>query len=283
MSIILSFSISIQDPNPSLEPFSIDPGISTLDQASSTLPEGAYTTFRTYPNGMALQLEEHFKRLEYSTRLAGYSLILERSSLRNCIRTALNKFQAPIARVRLVVPFSPDLGRIYIFVGALSVPDDHDRQNGVRVISRQFQRSTPGAKLTGFIQATKQIREHLPYGIEEIIMLDNHQRFLEGLTSNFYAVIKGEIWTAGEGVLSGITRQFVLEIAHTAGIKVNFSPPSQASIKEFEEAFITSTSRAVLPVTEIDGIPIGSGIPGPITTVLMELFNSRVEKEIEPI
>jgi len=283
MSSILSFSIPIHSLNPRLEPYSLDPGVSTLDQASGTLPEGAYTTFRTYPNRMALQLEDHFKRLEYSTRLAGYSLKLDRSSLRNCIRTALDAFPASIARVRIVIPFSPDLERLYIFVGALSVPDDYDRRNGVRVTTRQFQRSTPGAKLTGFIQATKQIREHLPSGIEEIIMLDDQHRFLEGLTSNFFAVINGEIWTAGEGVLSGITRQFVLEIAQNAGIRVNFSPPSQASISEFEEAFITSTSRAVLPVTEIDGISIGSGIPGPITTELMEQFNNRVENETEPI
>lgn len=283
MPSIISFSFPIDDPDPILEPYLLAPETSTLDQASSTLPEGAYTTFRTYPNRRALHLEDHFSRLEYSTRLAGYPMTLNRVSLRKLLRTALEAFPDPLARVRILIPFSSGLNRVFLFFGALSVPADIDRLNGVRVISRQFQRSNPSAKLTGFIRATQQIRENLPPGIEELIMLDSHNRLLEGLTSNFYAVIAGEVWTAGEGVLSGITRQLVLEISQTAGIKVNLTPPSLASLTQIDEAFITSTSRAVLPVIEIDGISVGSGFPGTITRKLMKLYEQRVENEIEPI
>ena len=120
-------------------------------------------------------------------------------------------------------------------------------------------------------------------GFEEILMVDESGNILEGLTSNFYAVMDGEIWTAGQGVLSGITRQIVLLLAEDAGYPVQMDAPKLSNLIRFTETFITSTSRAVLPVTEINHEPVGDGKPGPITRKLMQIYEQKVLAEVEPI
>src|SRR5574340_118123 len=257
---ILSFCYNNGDSNSRLQPVSYDQEITTLDQASLRLTEGAYATFRTYPNHTVLHLNEHFFRLEESSRLAGYPIDLDAAQLRSNLRLALEQFSAKVARVRVTIPFSSQNHQIYIFVGALSVPTASQRSHGVKVISKALQRSQPGAKLTGFISSTQELRRTLDGGIEEVIMVDEQGNILEGLTSNFYAVIGGTIHTAGEGVLPGITRQMVLAIARREGILVSLTAPSLAEVDQFDEAFITSTSRSVLPVTEIDSLPVGGEI-----------------------
>lgn len=280
---ILSFCYINGDSRSRLQPVSYDQEITTLDQASLRLSEGAYTTFRTYPNHTVLHLSEHFSRLEESSRLAGYPIGLDAAQLRSNLRQALQQFSAEVARVRVTIPFSGRNHQIYLFVGALSVPTAIQRSHGVKVISKALQRSQPGAKLTGFITSTQELRKTLDGGIEEVIMVDEKGNILEGLTSNFYAVISGTVHTAGEGVLPGITRQMVLDVASLAGIPISLTAPSLAEIDHFDEAFITSTSRSVLPVTQIDSLLVSGGQPGPITQRLMTLYEQQVLAEAQPI
>jgi len=283
MATILSFSYPLDDSTIDLTSEILDPEILTLDQASNALPAGAYTTFRTYQRNKALFLEEHFQRLEASAALAGQAIRLDIPALRRHIRTALEKFSAPEARVRLTIPLDSFLKRMYIFVSALSVPTPAQRERGVTVITADFQRELPAAKLSNFIQSSQPLRDRLKEGYEEILMVDDHNNILEGLTSNFYAVTNGVILTAGSGVLSGITRQIVLQIAAEEGYSIELVSPKLADFANFSETFITSSSRGVLPVTEINYHAVGSGQPGQITRSLMELYERRVAAEIEPI
>lgn len=281
MRSILSFCFENDDPASALMPFPLPENVSTLDQASKFLSEGAYTTFRTFSGRGVLRLDEHFHRLEASSKIAGFPLKVDSERWRGELREAIGQSPHETARIRIMVPFSTQKQMVHFFISALSVPGQDKREKGVEIVTHQFHRSTPEAKLTGFIQETDQLRKSLADGIEEVVMIDGEQRFLEGLTSNFYAVIDGEIFTAGEGILPGITRQIILEIAQSAGIKVRFSAVRLAEMHHFEEAFITSSSRAVLPVTKIDAAQIGDGKPGKITRKLMELYELRVQAELE--
>lgn len=283
MTSILSFCYTNSDPASGLLPVYFPSEVFSLDQASNQLPEGAYTTFRTYPNFSALHLEDHVQRLKESSQLAGHPILLDGEQLRSNIRLALQQFPAEVARVRIMVPFAKQKQVVYIFIGALTVPTELQCQNGVKVITSDIHRSKPAAKLTGFIQTSKNLRQKLSSNLEEVIMVDEQNHLLEGLTSNFYAVMDEIIFTAGEGVLHGITRQVVLEIARSAGVQINLTPPGLNTIARFSEAFITSSSRGVLPVTEIDKQTIGSGTPGTITRKLMELYGKQVLAEIKPI
>ncbi|HWR65593.1 MAG TPA: aminotransferase class IV [Bellilinea sp.] len=283
MTTILSFSYPLDDSSTELLVETISPQITTLDQASNALPAGPYTTFRTYQKTSALHLDDHFQRIEDSAKLAGQPVSLDARTLRRHIRTALERFPAPEARIRLTVPLDSSPKRMYIFVSALSVPTQSQRDRGVAVITADFQREMPSAKLSNFIQNSQTLRERLKEGYEEILMVDDQKNILEGLTSNFYAVEHGVIQTAGTDVLPGITRQIVLQIAVEEGFAVELVAPRLDEIVEFTETFITSSSRGILPVTEINHQAVGSGQPGPVTRRFMELYELRVAAHIEPI
>jgi branched-chain amino acid aminotransferase len=283
MSIILSFSYPLGDSSSELISEPLDPQITTLDQASNALPAGPYTTFRTYQKTNALYLDEHFQRIEDSAEQVGQPVKLDIPTLRSNIRKALEKFTAPEARVRLTVPLDSAPKRMHIFVSALSVPTQAQRHQGVAVITANFQRDLPSAKLSNFIQNSQNLRERLKEGYEEILMVDADNQILEGLTSNFYTVMNGVIQTAGTDVLPGITRQIVLQIATEEGFAVKLDAPRLTEVIEFNEAFITSSSRSILPVTEINHQAVGGGEPGPVTRRFMELYEMKVAAKIEPI
>ena len=252
MAPILSFSYLNGDYSSSFVSNPLESDIITLDQASNLLPAGAYTTFRTYQKYFALHLNDHLRRLETSSKLGGHPIRLDADQLRRNLRVALTQYPGSEARVRLTIPFGLDYETIYVHVGALFVPTAAQRANGVKTITAQMQRNNPSAKLSNFIQSSQEARQRLQEGFEEILMVDESGNILEGLTSNFYAVMDGEIWTAGQGVLSGITRQIVLLLAEDAGYPVQMDAPKLSNLIRFTETFITSTSRAVLSVTEID-------------------------------
>lgn len=114
-------------------------------------------------------------------------------------------------------------------------------------------------------------------------MVGEDGRLLEGLSSNFFGVQGGTIYTADEGVLSGITRQLVLEEIRQRGLPICYDGLPVDQISSLDEAFITSASRAVLPVVEIDGQPVGCGKPGPVSKTLRDGYLARVEKELDTL
>ncbi|MCL4562394.1 MAG: aminotransferase class IV [Chloroflexi bacterium] len=256
---------------------------STLDQLSQILPMGVYTTFRTFDRVRALCLDDHFSRLEESARLVHKPIQLERSRLRRVIREALEKFTEGEAQIRVTLDLQDEPGAVYITLEPLRLLSPDQYRDGVRVITRPIKRRNPRAKLSRFIREADRFRQEMPEGVEEIIMVDDQGRMAEGLSSNIFLVEKGVIWTAGKGVLQGITRALVLEAAVRAGIPVHFEARTRASLVEVEEAFITSSTRGVLPVIVIDEQKIGSGAPGRVTHCLAEGYQHEIQQRLEQI
>jgi branched-chain amino acid aminotransferase len=283
MAPILSFSYHNGEKSGLLLPEKFAPVPETLDQVSSTLPAGVYTTFRTYNHTRALHLDQHFDRLEESAYLAEHPFTLDRQLLRLRIREALEQFAPSEARVRITLPFSPTMTTVNITLDALSIPGLDQRTNGVAVVTAHLQRQNPSAKLSSFIRNSTAIRSRLKEGYEEVLMVDPTNSILEGLTSNFFALSSGILLTAGTGMLAGTTRAMVLDIARQAGISIQLQAPRQTQQADFSEAFITSTSRGVLPVVEIDHQPVGDGRPGAVTNQLARLFEQAVADSIAPI
>ena len=266
-----------------LEPVVLKPAPLSLDQGTRLLPGGGYTTFRTFGRFRVLRLEEHFLRLEETARLAGKLVQLDREKISLGLHQALAAYPANEMRVRVTLDLERAPGTIYILVDELHTPGDEDYRQGVGVVTRQMQRQNPKAKLTSFISTASAVREKLPPGINEAVMIGEDGRALEGLSSNFFAVTSGVIWTAEQGVLSGITRSLVLEVIAEEGIPLRLEGVPAADLGRLDEAFITSASRAVLPVTIIDGQAVGDGLPGPVTRRLMEGYHNRLERELDSI
>lgn len=254
----------------------------SLDAATQQLPGGAYTTFRTYGRFQVLNLEDHINRLIETAVLAGRPVALDRSAIKTALHQAFSDYPAEVKRVRLILDLSMDTG-MYILVESLEVPSEEDYRCGVRIITRPMQRENPKAKLTRFIDTAATMRQVLPKGIHEVVMVGRDQRALEGLSSNFFAVKDGVIWTANEGVLSGITRQTVLGIIQALELSIKMSGVLADALSSLDEAFLTSTSRAVLPIREIDGQGVGDGRPGVITRRLMAAYEEEITHHIETV
>jgi branched-chain amino acid aminotransferase len=255
----------------------------SIGDAQKLTPEGAYTTFRTYDKFFVLNLEKHFNRLEETAALAGKQLQIDRKAAAVIITAYLENSADSEYRIRLTLDLTFQPGDLYLVIEPLTTPSEDDYQLGIDVVSTEMHRTNPKAKLNKFLAQASEVKRQKGNRYEEILMLDENKDILEGLSSNFYAIIKGELFTADEGVLSGTTREFVLSLAEKTGIPVHFRPVSILELRHLDEAFITSTSRSILPIRAIDGQRIGPTTPGPVTAKLIRAFKKNLKTALEDI
>lgn len=276
----------VNDPRvqPGFQVIRLSPDPQSLDEATNRLPGGAYTTLRTYPRRRVLKLGNQLHRLEESARLAHQPVQIDPAVLRALLGRVLDGLPPDQdARLRIILDLQEQPGVLYGLGEVLQPIPAMDYQQGVSVITGRLDRDNPHAKLTNFIHRAAPLRQNLPKDIHECIMVDHHGLLREGLSSNFFAVHAGQLWTAEEGVLPGITRSFVLDEARRAQIPVQLSPVSLIQLPYLSEAFITSASRGILPVKQIDGLPVGIKTPGPVTRLLTARLAARLELELETI
>lgn len=255
----------------------------SLNSVSARLPGGAYTTFRTYAGGRVLRLSEHIDRLRQTARSAGWELPVDEAELRGALRVLVAAGRAVDQRLRLTLDLEKTPGDLYITVQELHAPSELAYRLGVKVVTCRLQRDHPQAKRTDFIARAEKVRRNLAQDVEEAVLLGPQGELLEGLSSNFFAVQAGQLWTSGEGVLSGVTRSLLLECARQHGIPVLLQPVFLDDIAAIDEAFITSSSRGVMPVVQIDNHRLGDGCPGSLTRRLMDWFQALVIKELQEI
>jgi branched-chain amino acid aminotransferase len=255
----------------------------TLDQASLLIPPGAYTTFRTYKKFYALHFAFHLARLEETARITNHEIHLDERTIRQNLRTVL--FTAPWVecRVRLTLDLDSGGGRFDIFMEKLRIPTPEQYRKGVCVNTIYAQRENPKAKLSSFLPLAASLRTQVKENAYETLMLSETGELLEGLSSNFFCFQSGRLKTAGSGVLDGITRKYVLDVAGEMGVPVSLEGVRKEEIPGLEEAFLTSSSRGILPVVQIDNQIIGNGKPGPLTKKLGNEFLRQLEENLEKI
>jgi len=265
---------------------------SSLDAITGQLPDGWYSTFRTYDAGTrVIGLSAHLKRLPH----------MDAASLRRHLLLLLEPYRPGEARVR-VMESKP--GQIYISIEPLKPLPREVYEKGVRVETTTIQRNDPRTKSTAFISASNEERKHLAKeGIFEALLVKN-RKILEGMTSNFFYILNpalenagyanenmrsrrsltpSVLYTARNDILLGVTRTMVIRAARGRGVEVRYSPLKLDQLSAVKEAFITSSSRGVVPVIQIDGVMIGQGSPGKITMMLMQAYNEYVLKHAEKI
>ena len=255
--------------------------------APAELEDAVYTSIRTYfrETGVPkyLEISRHLKRLEESLTIEhhGYKVDDYLVKQATSIAVARSAFQGELRIKIIIAPRRKN--PVLLVIEPLKTPSSEDIQNGVSVFTMPYLRKDPRAKVFEFVETQEQIREQFGQHVEEVIMLDMSGGMLEGLSSNFFVIMGGSIFTAGRRILRGVTRKIVLEIAKKEGIPVAFRKPNSSQQEMFEECFITSTSRGILPVSSIDHKVIGPGKPGPITVHLRRLFEARIPELVEPL
>jgi branched-chain amino acid aminotransferase len=256
----------------------------SLDDASRQLPGGVYTTFRTYQKRYAISLLDHFDRLENSARLSGIVISLDYERLRLELRNALSLFDPAEARVRVSVDLTVNPGDVYLSLEELRTPSVVQYRDGVAVITRKMHRENPVAKATNFILEAEKVRHEVDFQeINEVLMVSEDDHVLEGLSSNFFGIQNETLITAEEGILPGITRKMVIEIAHQLGYFVAYRNIRLGELSRLDEAFITSASRAILPVTRINNQTVGTGKVGNITRELQVAFQKNLDASLDLI
>jgi branched-chain amino acid aminotransferase len=248
----------------------------SLAASSAALPEGAYTTLRTYGGRGVVRLAQHLRRLEESAALQGRACALDPAAARRGVALALDAATGPESRVRLT--FAPP--RLFVAIEPFSPLPARLYEDGVACVTLDLERENPHAKDTRFIATAQDAYARLPPGVEEGLIVADDGAVLEGLSSNFFAVLDGTLRTEEERVLVGVTRSLVLEVAGGL-MPVDRRAVRRDDLPDLDEAFITSVSREILPVVRIDGRPVGGGRVGPVTRAVLSGFADLVRREAE--
>jgi branched-chain amino acid aminotransferase len=258
--------------------------------------DSVYETIGTV-RGRLFALSDHLDRLARSAERLALRLP-PRSEIEQAILDTVAAAGNPESRVRVMVtrgggkldldPASAGEPRLVVIAGPLGGPTDEMYDRGVAVAIVSVTRNLPGAidpaiKSGNYLNNVLALSEaRRRPGVHEAILLSASGSVAEGASSNVFAVKDGEILTPAlsVGILEGVTRGKVLQLARAAGIacrEVEFLGADE--LRAADEIFLTSAARAVLPVTEIDGRPVGGGSPGPVTRRVMQAY-ARLTEEV---
>jgi branched-chain amino acid aminotransferase len=176
-------------------------------------------------------------------------------------RDAVNRFMA------FSVPFG-------------SVADAEQMRRGLCVVISDRVRIPPASvdpaiKNYHWLDLVRGLYDAYDRGGETALLLDFDGNVAEGPGFNVFAVKDGRLATPAAGVLAGITRRTVFDLCRETGLSCEAKAVSPADLRQADEVFITSTAGGIMPVTTIDGAPVGGGTVGPLTTRLKDLYWQR--------
>ena len=249
--------------------------------------DSVYEVMRT-SGGRPVDLDRHLDRLRRSAD--GIALTMpDPEDLGRAIAETLDAAGNPESYLRIVVtrgggPITLDIASaerpsLVLIASPLAIPPAELYERGASLaivgVERTSRRAVdPAVKSGNYLNSIMALAEARRSGAYEAIMCNRDGRVAEGSTSNLFVVRGGRLTTPtlDTGILWGITRQRVIEIAQSAGLAAAEGDLRPEDVRAADEAFITSSIRGVMPVSQIDGQPIGDGLPGPITRRLMELY-----------
>jgi len=268
-------------------PLPLPPGDGSVHEILASAPPGVYSGMRTFHGDRFLRLEAHLDRVDRNLAALGWDVDFDRAALRRALHESVHAYPLPDARVRYDVLRDPakGLGTDSHVLLALSphepVPERFLREGVAVELTRELRRERPLVKTTDFVERRR------PFPVGEIdcyehVMVDGAGRLLECTSANFFGVRGGALFTAGDDVLEGITRAIFFELADAAGIPVRLEAVNADELVQLDEAFLTSSTRALVPIVRIAGTSIGDGAPGPVAGRLLADYLELAEREARP-
>lgn len=266
--------------------------VSALD-AGYLYGDGIYETVRVY-GGRVFALARHLARLGRSAARVGLSPPAREDVVQAIAKTvAANGFESAIVRVtitrgrlaRRLDLTSAGPASLVVVADEFDVAADAERRRGIRVAYSKYIRlsSYPlaGVKSTNYQVSLLARNEAREAGATEVLLADETGAIVEAAAANVFAVAGGRLFTPGlsRGILGGITREVVLEIARADGTDVveDSLPPPQ--LEAADEVFLTGTTIQVAPVVHVSDRAIGDGRPGPLTLHLLDRYLELVAAE----
>lgn len=240
---------------------------------------GVFDYLRTYEN-RPFHLQDHLERLHYSASQVGMDLPYSFSSIEQIIQELLQKSPHQEHSIKLVVTgglsedqlFPSTTSSFFAFAYPLQRPASTAFTQGVRVLTTRHKRSFPHCKTTQYLGAIVALQEGKKHNASEVLYLNDNNEVQEATTSNFFAFREGTLLTPPEeGILLGITREVVLRLC-APHFPTIVRPIMQRDLPFLDEAFLTASNKEIMPISHIDGLPIGKGTVGPLTQKVMHLF-----------
>lgn len=265
--------------------------VSVLDQGFRT-GEGVFETMRAYGRHV-FRLGPHLDRAATGAVRLGFE-VPPQDQLAAAVQATVdaNAEAAPDLAVRLTVtpgpldPYAPwpmsPLGQPTVVVTAHALrPSPAMYEHGVRAITVPWQRELADVKSVSHLSATMARRQARALGADEALLCDRDDHVAEGASSNVFAVSGARLLTPplGPGLLAGVTRATVLELADELGVEVDRAPLPLAVLYAADEVFLTASTRELVPVVRVDETAVADGRPGALTRRLHAAYRDRVRDE----
>jgi branched-chain amino acid aminotransferase group I len=261
---------------------------------------GLFETMRAY-NGHIFRLDRHLARLRRSAEILGltYNVIASeaKQSLESACIATLDSNKLKDARIRLTVSagegdMTPDPSTCSsptVLITAQNLvplpPEKYETgfKTSISFLRRNSQSPLSRLKSTCYMENILARTAARAAGCDEAIFLNEQGYLAEGSSTNIFLVSNGELITPcfESGVLPGITRDAVLEIARTSNIKATERWVQLNELIEAQEAFVTNSILELMPLVSVEGRPIGTGKPGKLTGDLLFAYRKLVEETVE--
>jgi branched-chain amino acid aminotransferase len=254
--------------------------------------DGVFEGMRTY-SGKVFKLAEHLDRLYESARAIALTIPITKGAMADEVYRTLKVNGLTDGYIRLVVTrgagsLGLDPNRcsnpcVIIITDHIALYPPQRYQEGMEIVTASTMRNhaaalSPRIKSLNYLNNILAKLEGLRAGCDEALMLNHKGEVAECTGDNIFIVKQGKLLTppSDAGILEGITRNSVIELAHQLGIPFAERTLVRHDVYVSDECFLTGSAAEVISVTKIDGRPIGDGKPGPITLRLGEAFKRLV-------
>jgi branched-chain amino acid aminotransferase len=251
--------------------------------------DGVFETLRVY-GGVPFAFRRHLERLEQSA--AGLGLTVpDRGAIRDAASAVLAANQLTEARLRITVtggpaPLGSERGDATpTFIVAAAQAKAWPPAEAVATVpwSRNERGATAGLKTISYAENVRALAYAHQQGASEAIFLNTRGELCEATGSNVFVVRERRLRTppAGAGCLLGVTRALVLELCPALGVDAQESPLGPEALAEADEAFLTSSTREVQPISHVDGVALPA-VPGAVGRRIAAAFHDLVARDLDP-
>jgi len=261
--------------------------------------DGVFEGIRFY-NEKIFKFDEHIKRLDESARHILLKLPMSMEEIKQETIKTIKAGKMKNGYIRLIVtrgigtlgisPYKCEKAQLIIIVDIISLYPEKLYKNGMEIITVPTQRNmseavSPRVKSLNYLNNVLAKIEAVNAGFEEAIMLNKYGFVAECTGDNIFIIKNGTLITppAYMGALEGITRNVVMEIATEMKISVKQRVMSRHDVFTSDECFLTGTAAEVIPVTKVDGRPIGDGKVGEVTEQLRDAFVKLTQTTGTPV
>jgi D-amino acid aminotransferase len=256
--------------------------------------DGVFETLRVY-SGRVFRLESHIKRLFKGLDVLGLENKADVCFLENVVKSLIGKNRLNDASIKLIafreecpgVDPLPGLKACFLIIpGSFDFERKKYCEKGISaaIVSIRRNLSSPHVfiKSLNFLENILGRREAHERGFDEAVFLNNHEMVTEGSISNIFIIKDSVLFTppAAAGILKGITREVVFEIAKDLGIKCCEEYFKADYMLTADEAFMTNSLMEIMPLRELEGHQLGDTCPGSKTADFMRRYRKKVDQEV---